>query len=200
MFASVLRLEQQKVVLENKRRSLYDSSVHDDQLEGEVQRVEDELFQLETKLIKLIPVKEEPIAVSTVNTNTNQMESIEEIKQRLMNTDTPQLDELVSVENQNRYHDSIQQELIDSLPNMVNTIKTQALQFQQLIKEDATYVKEVAETFNESHNKFDNVSERLSKYHKEGKLSLWFYIRLAVSILLAFLILLFIIRLIPARH
>ncbi|GMM29390.1 hypothetical protein DAMA08_021350 [Martiniozyma asiatica (nom. inval.)] len=168
MFASVLRLEQQKVVLENKRRSLYDSSVYDDQLEGEVQRVEDELFQLETKLIKLIPVKEEPIAVSTVNTNTNQMESIEEIKQRLMNTDTPQLDELVSVENQNRYHDSIQQELIDSLPNMVNTIKTQALQFQQLIKEDATYVKEVAETFNESHNKFDNVSERLSKYHKEG--------------------------------
>ncbi|KAG0683028.1 hypothetical protein C6P42_001990 [Pichia californica] len=127
-------------------------------------------------------------------------ESIESLKSRLLSTKYNQLDQVESTEIQNNYHESIQQELIDSLPNMVTSIKDQALQFQEMLKQDAFILKEATQNFEASHGKFDNVNTLLSKYHKEGRLGIWFYIRIIGMVLISFLFLLIIIRLIPARH
>lgn len=136
--------------------------------------------------------------------NTNyggfQKESIETLKSRLLSTKHTELDQIQSTELQNNYHESIQQELIDSLPSMVSSIKEQALQFQQLIKQDAVILKEATQNFETSTGKFDNVNKLLSKYHKEGRLGFWFYIRIISMVIVSFLFLLIIIRLIPARH
>lgn len=129
-----------------------------------------------------------------------QNESIESLKSRLLSTKHDQLDQVQSAEVQNNYHDSIQQELIDSLPSMVSSIRDQALQFQELIKQDAVILKEATQNFESSHGKFDNVNSLLSQYHKEGRLGIWFYIRVIGMVLVSFLVLLIIIRLIPARH
>lgn len=127
-------------------------------------------------------------------------ESIESLKSRLLSTRHDQLDQVESTELQNNYHDSIQQELIDSLPSMVSSLKDQALQFQEMIKQDAVILKEATQNFETSHGRFDNVNTLLSKYHKEGRLGFWFYIRIISMVLVSFLFLLIIIRLIPARH
>lgn len=127
-------------------------------------------------------------------------ESIESLKSRLLSTRHDQLDQVESMELQNNYHDSIQQELIDSLPSMVSSLKDQALQFQEMIKQDAVILKEATQNFETSHGRFDNVNTLLSKYHKEGRLGFWFYIRIISMVLVSFLFLLIIIRLIPARH
>jgi SNARE protein 1 len=127
-------------------------------------------------------------------------ESIETLKSRLLKTNHSQLDQIQTTEIQNNYHDSIQQELIDSLPSMVSSLKEQALQFQEMIIQDAVILKEATQKFETSHGKFDNVNTLLSKYHKEGRLGFWFYIRIISLVLVSFLFLLIIIRLIPARH
>lgn len=127
-------------------------------------------------------------------------ESIESLRSRLLSTSHNQLDQVQSVEVQNNYHDSLQQELIESLPSMVSSLKEQALQFQEMIKQDAVILKEATQNFETSHGRFDNVNTLLSKYHKEGRLGFWFYIRITSMVLVSFLFLLIIIRLIPARH
>lgn len=127
-------------------------------------------------------------------------ESIESLKSRLLSTRNNQLDQIQSVEVQNNYHESIQQELMDSLPSMVSSLKEQALQFQEMIKQDAVILKEASQNFENSHGKFNNVNTLLSKYHKEGRLGFWFYVRIISMVLVAFLFILIIIRLIPARH
>lgn len=127
-------------------------------------------------------------------------EDIDTLRSRLLNTNYNQLDEIETTEVQNNYHNSIQQELIDSLPSMVTSLKEQALQFQGLIKQDANVLREATQNFEASHGKFDNVNALLSKYHKEGRLGFWFYIRVIAMILVSFLFMLIIIRLIPARH
>ncbi|GMM43752.1 hypothetical protein DAPK24_003270 [Pichia kluyveri] len=127
-------------------------------------------------------------------------ESIDTLKSRLLSTKHDQLNQVQSTEVQNNYHDSIQQELIDSLPSMVTSLKEQAIQFQEMLKQDAVILKEATQSFETSHGKFDNVNELLSKYHKEGRLGFWFYIRITGLVLASFLFLIIIIRLIPARH
>lgn len=127
-------------------------------------------------------------------------ESLEGLKSRLLSTTHSELDHVQSAEIQNNYHESIQKELIDSLPSMVSSLKEQALQFQEMVKQDALILKEATQNFESSHGKFENVNNLLSKYHKEGRLGFWFYIRITAMVLVAFMFLLIIIRLIPARH
>ena len=127
-------------------------------------------------------------------------ESLDSLKARLLATRHSQLDEVRTTESQNNYHDSLQQELIDSLPSMVSSLKEQAIQFQEILKQDAVVLKEATQTFETSHGKFDTVNALLSKYHKEGRLGFWFYIRTIGMVMVAFVFLLVIIRLIPARH
>lgn len=127
-------------------------------------------------------------------------ETIETLKSRLLSSTYNQLDQVQTTEIQNNYHESLQQELIETLPSMVSSLKEQASQFQEMLMNDANILKEATENFEASQNKFDNVNNLLSKYHKEGKLSYWFYIRVTAMIVVVFLILLIIIRLIPARH
>lgn len=127
-------------------------------------------------------------------------ETIESLRSRLLSTKYDQLDQVQTTEIQNDYHDSLQQELISSLPSMVSALKDQALQFQELIKQDASILKEASQNFEASHGKFDNVNSLLSTYHKEGRLGFWFYIRIFGMVMVSFIFLLIIIRLIPARH
>lgn len=127
-------------------------------------------------------------------------ETIESLKSRLLSTTHNQLDQVQTTEIQNNYHESLQQEIIESLPTMVSSLKEQASQFQEMIMHDANILKEATQNFEASQNKFDGVNNLLSKYHKEGKLSYWFYIRVTAMIVVCFMILLIIIRLIPARH
>lgn len=134
------------------------------------------------------------------HTNSQNSESIESLKRRLLSTKHDQLDQTQTTEVQNNYHESIQEELINSLPSMVSSIKDQALQFQEMLKQDAVILKEATQNFEASQGRFDNVNSLLSKYHKEGRLGFWFYVRIIGMVLVAFLFLLIIIRLIPARH
>ncbi|ODV85779.1 hypothetical protein CANARDRAFT_27870 [[Candida] arabinofermentans NRRL YB-2248] len=129
-------------------------------------------------------------------------ESIDNLRKRLLSTRNgpSQLDSIQTVEDQNNYQDTFQQELIDALPSMVSTLKQQAVQFQQMLKNDAVILKEATENFENSTGKFERVSQMLTKYHKEGKLSIWFYIRVIGAIVITTMFLLLLIRLIPARY
>lgn len=140
------------------------------------------------------------IEIMNSKTNKYEDESIETLRSRLLSTKYDQLDQFETTEIQNNYHDSIQKELIDSLPTMVSSLKDQALQFQEMIKNDAVILKEATQNFENSSGKFNNVNDLLSKYHKEGKLGFWFYLRVIGIVFVSFLFLLIIIRLIPARH
>lgn len=123
-------------------------------------------------------------------------DDITTLRNRLMNNHHNQFD---SIDMENSHHDTLQSELIESLPSMVTAIKDQALQFQEMIQHDASILKDVTNKFEISNGKFDTVNDALNKYHKEGKLGLWLYVRLAVGVFVAFFFLLALIRLIPAR-
>lgn len=129
-------------------------------------------------------------------------ESVSTLRRRLLSTvnSKTELDVVQSTEAKNEYHESLQQDLIESLPSMVSGVKEQALQFQDLLKQDAAILKEATENFEKSHGRFGVVNEMLAKYHKEGKLGIFFYIRVIACVVLAFILLVFLIRLIPERH
>lgn len=173
-----------------------------EKLHQEKLRIDREKATIEESIIneKINEQEIDHIDSNSKNYGGFQKESIETLKSRLLNTKHTQLDQIQSTELQNNYHDSIQQELIDSLPLMVTSIKEQALMFQEMIKQDAVILKEATQNFEASNGKFDNVNNLLSKYHKEGRLGFWFYIRIISLVLVSFLFLLIIIRLIPARH
>ncbi|KAH3664296.1 hypothetical protein OGAPHI_004648 [Ogataea philodendri] len=134
--------------------------------------------------------------------STDEDEPIEALRKRLLSTrDLPsELDALPSAQIQNEQHESFQKELIDSLPSMVSSLKDQAFQFQHMLKQDATILKEASENFESSRGIFEKVNGTLSKYHREGKLGIWFYIRVILFVFLTFAFFLFLIRLIPARY
>ncbi|KAG7863230.1 hypothetical protein KL939_000549 [Ogataea angusta] len=129
-------------------------------------------------------------------------EPIDSLRQRLLSTrnEPSQLDSIHSAQIQNEKHESFQQEMIESLPLMVSSLKNQASKFQQMLKEDAVILKEASENFESSKSVFDKVNTTLSKYHREGRLGLWFYVRVILFVFLAFAFFLFLIRLIPARY
>ena len=129
-------------------------------------------------------------------------ESVSTLRKRLLSSVNSQteLDVVQSTESKNAYQESLQQDLLESLPSMVSGVKEQALQFQDLLKQDAAILKEATENFEKSHGRFGVVNEMLAKYHKEGKLGIFFYIRVIACIVLAFILLVFLIRLIPERH
>lgn len=164
----------------------------DDELTSIEQQLRDRLFSFEVQLTKkqfTPPVsKRESIKHDDIDINT--------LRKRLLTSETNQFD---SIDSENNYHDSIQSDLIDSLPAMVSAIKDQALQFQEMIQNDASILKDVTNKFEMSQGKFTSVNDALNKYQKEGKLGLWFYIRVIGIIFMSFITLLVLIRLIPAR-
>lgn len=139
---------------------------------------------------------------SKQNDGSVQGESITSLRKRLLSVKSGQseLDAVQSTQVKNQHYESLQQALLDSLPSVVNDVKEQAVQFQDMLKEDAVILKEATENFEKSHGKFGVVNEMLMKYHKEGKLGLFFYIRVIAMVLIAFLMLVILIRLIPERH
>ncbi|KAG7873658.1 hypothetical protein KL938_005068 [Ogataea parapolymorpha] len=129
-------------------------------------------------------------------------EPIDSLKQRLLSTgnEPSQLDSIHTAQIQNEKHESFQKEMIDSLPLMVSSLKNQTSKFQQMLKEDAIILKEASENFESSKSVFDRVNTTLSKYHREGRLGLWFYVRVILFVFLTFAFFIFLIRLIPARY
>ncbi|KAG7794210.1 hypothetical protein KL929_005143 [Ogataea haglerorum] len=129
-------------------------------------------------------------------------EPLDSLRERLLSTrnEPSQLDSIYTAQIQNEEHESFQKEMIDSLPLMVSSLKSQASKFQQMLKEDAVILKEASENFESSENVFDKVNTTLSKYHREGRLGLWFYIRVVLFVFLTFAFFLFLIRLVPARY
>lgn len=166
-----------------------------------------DLYEEKVSQDQLLRVEQEKELLKTNSPNVSKNsgefeagESIETLRSRLLSTNHNQLDQVQTTEIQNNYHESLQQELIETLPSMVSSLKGQASQFQEMLMQDASILKEATQNFEASNGKFDNVNNLLSKYHKEGKLSYWFYIRVTAIIIVAFMIILIIIRLIPARH
>lgn len=174
------------------QRSQYANSEVDNELLKVEQQLRDRVFEIEIQLknMQFKPVIEEstPVANEDIDINV--------LRKRLLTSETNQFD---SIDSENTNHDNIQSELIESLPALVSAIKDQALQFQEMIQNDANILKDVTNKFEMSQGKFTNVNDALNKYHKEGKLGIWFYIRVIGTIFFSFLTLLILIRLIPAR-
>ncbi|GME82975.1 unnamed protein product [Ambrosiozyma monospora] len=129
-------------------------------------------------------------------------EDVETLRHRLLTRshDHPSaLDSVTKTEDQNQYHESFQKELIDALPSMVGSIKEQALQFQDLLKQDAVLLKKATENFESSDGKFGHVNKMLNQFQKEGKLSWWFYVRVIGVVLVVFLVFVLFIRIIPSQ-
>lgn len=183
----------------------------DTQLHDLDRRLQDMMYSIERKInshyerAKEIEKKQERTENpngSSVELQADSPESVNELRKRLLATknNTTQLDTVESTDYQNNYQESMQQDLLDSLPAMVTGLKDQAMKFQDLLVSDAQVLKEATENFEKSHGRFGVVSDMLSKYHKEGKLGIFFYIRVILMVVVAFILLLAIIRLIPARH
>lgn len=173
------------------QRSQYAKGQVDNDLVAIEQRLQDEMFDTE---VRLRAVQE--TAQNVDSEPVSDKIDISTLRQRLLASESNQFD---SIDAENAHHDGVQSDLIDSLPSMVSAIREQALQFQEMLQHDASILKDVGATFELSQGKFTGVNQALTKYHKEGRLGLWFYVRVVGSIFLAFITLLVLIRLIPAR-
>ncbi|AOA61038.1 SNARE [Komagataella phaffii CBS 7435] len=128
-------------------------------------------------------------------------DDFEALRKRLLSTNAPsKLDEARSLEEQNVYHESIHQDIIFDISSLTSQLKESALSLQGKLKEDASILKEASEQLEKNQWSLTNVGKLLGKYHKEGKLGFWFYVRVSFFVLLTFVLLLLFVFVLPGRR
>ncbi|CDK28294.1 unnamed protein product [Kuraishia capsulata CBS 1993] len=188
------------------------SSSQKDRIHQLTKTVEDKLFEYDSRLkehkeqyeqeLRLktqaeeFPTGQDTSVLHTVLEEEDDGEdSMTALRKRLLSTQrSSQLD---TIEDKNKYHETLHEDYLKDISFFVGQAKSTALRFQQALSNDASILKEASEELEKSQGKLGKVGQLLSHYHRTGKLSIWFYIRLILALFIGFFICLLLIQILP---
>lgn len=134
--------------------------------------------------------EEVPIAPATENES--------ELRQRLLLDST--YSKLDAVENNNAYHESFQEDILSDLTDLATTLKNLALSLSSKIIDDTKILAQTSDSLYANESLMKSVGSTLDDYvmnKSGGKISFWFLLRVMVSVVLLFLLMVLLTRVLP---
>lgn len=129
-------------------------------------------------------------------------ESLTSLRQRLLagNKYSSSLDQKASSEKHNQYHESLQEDLLSDLTSLAATLRTSAMQLGSKILDDTKVLGETGDNMAKNEGSLRTVGNNLNSYvlnKSGGKIGFWFLLKVAVSVALAFLLMVLLTRVLP---
>ncbi|CAH6720117.1 hypothetical protein CLIB1444_03S04764 [[Candida] jaroonii] len=119
-----------------------------------------------------------------------------ELRQRLLSSSTV----LERTNNSNDYHENLQEDILQDLSNLASDLKNGAIQLSYKLVEDEKLMSKTQENLHSNENFMSIVGTNLNSYvmnKSGGKISFWFLVKTMLSIFVAFLMMIIIIKILP---
>ncbi|ODV64906.1 hypothetical protein HYPBUDRAFT_8369 [Hyphopichia burtonii NRRL Y-1933] len=145
---------------------------------------------------QLVEVKEEPQQLQ--EPLLNEEEDLNELRQRLISDNS--YSNYTTNDQQNDYHESIQDDLYKDLTSLASSLKNSALSLSNKIIDDTKVLSKTSDNLYQNESLMKVVGVNLNNYllnKSSGKISIWFLIKVMISIFLLFLIMILLIKILP---
>ncbi|RCK57948.1 hypothetical protein Cantr_06767 [Candida viswanathii] len=127
-------------------------------------------------------------------------EDLSSLRRRLLSSSSSRLDEKDTTKV-NEYHESIQDDILNELTELTSSLKTSAVALSsRILGEDLSILNETNENIIKNSQLFRTIDENLNRYLMNktgGKISIWFLLKCAVGLVLAFVVMLIFITIVP---
>ncbi|ODV97314.1 hypothetical protein PACTADRAFT_49047 [Pachysolen tannophilus NRRL Y-2460] len=121
-------------------------------------------------------------------------EDVSELRKRLLSTRTTQFDtDPKTYDEKLQYHEEQQTDILNELSSMVGAIKNGVYKLSDLIEEDKDVLKKTSSNLEDSSSRMGTMYNKLKEYHEKDRLGYWYYIKLVLGIVVAFVVILFVI-------
>ncbi|EMG50107.1 hypothetical protein SBY92_003747 [Candida maltosa Xu316] len=128
-------------------------------------------------------------------------EDLTSLRKRLLSSGTSKLDDSQDLTKLNEYHESIQDDILNELTELTSSLKNRAMVLSsKILGDDLNILNETNENIIKNSQLFKIIDQNLNNYLMNktgGKISIWFLLKCAIGLVIAFMIMLIFITIIP---
>ncbi|KAI5963108.1 uncharacterized protein KGF55_002900 [Candida pseudojiufengensis] len=187
----LIDLIDEKIYILNKLIKLYNFQ-NSPIIEEKIDREDEKQSQNESSVLK---------NRKTLKTTETESKNLEELRKRLLSSNTKSSSIEQDATTSNEYHESIQTDIINELTSLTSHLKTSALTLSsKILGDDLNIINETNENLIKNSQYFKIIENNLNNYlgNKSGnKISLWFLIKLSVFLVVVFIVMILFIGIIP---